>query len=89
MKKLLKIFLSVLLLCAIALLLKNEFARLLTKNSPYGIQTLISKTASTENLFIGQPFQTGRESRGSKEKKFLLFHPLSTFNKQWNSCCRQ
>jgi hypothetical protein len=69
MKKLLKIFLSVLLLCAIALLLKNEFARLLTKNSPYGIQTLISKTASAENLFVGSSmFRQGIDIFALEEK---------------------
>jgi hypothetical protein len=69
MKKLLKIFLSVLLLCVIALLLKNEFARLLTKNSPYGIQTLISKTTSAENLFVGSSmFRQGIDIFALEEK---------------------
>lgn len=53
MAKLIKIFFLVLITCLLLILAKNEFARFLTKKSPYGIQTLISKTASAENIFLG------------------------------------
>jgi|GEM_PF-3216024 len=41
MAKLIKIFFLVLITCLLLILAKNEFARFLTKKSPYGIQTLI------------------------------------------------
>lgn len=53
MRQILKVFTLVFILCLLVILLKNEYARFLTKNSPYGIQTLISKTAKTTDLYIG------------------------------------